>query len=170
MTWLKEERIKAIAALISLPHKINIKVGQSDKGCTYLECPTQLLLSIIRIQGVCWAVTFCIVGRVSGFDSSPSEPRAPEFSELAPDTTVTAGGGINKNSVSSSITRQQCRQQRSSLRARQHIHIRHMGGQTPRTPFLTHSLLHTYWIQLCEGNRWKKKKKNEGGEKKCNRR
>lgn len=39
----------------------------------------------------------------------------PEFSKHTPDTTVTAGGGINKNSVSGSITRQQFRQHPSRL-------------------------------------------------------
>lgn len=47
---------------------------KSHKGCTFSECPHQLLFSRFRIQGVCWAVTFCIVGRVSGFDSSPCVP------------------------------------------------------------------------------------------------
>lgn len=53
-----------------------------------------------------------------------------QFSKPSPDTTVTAGAGINKNSVSSSITRQPSRQQRSSLCARQHIHVEHMREHT----------------------------------------
>lgn len=74
-------------------------------------------------------------------------------------------GGINKNTVSISITRQQSRQQPSSLCTRAceptHPHTAHARTNT-RMLSLTHSLLHTYCIHCCEGNRWK----SERGEKK----
>lgn len=90
---------------------------------------------------------------------------SPDFSEHTPDTTVTAGGEINKNSVSISITRQQSRQQPSSLSVRVHASVFTYSAcvnTTQATLFLTRSLLHTYCIHRCEGNRWK----NERGEKK----
>lgn len=83
---------------------------------------------------------------------------SPEFSELTPDTTVTAEAGINKNSVSSSITRQQSRQQPSSLCARVRANTSTYTTRVNKhtcTLFLAHSLLHTYCSRRCEGNRWK---------------
>lgn len=85
---------------------------------------------------------------------------APSSTSTLPDTTVTAGRGINNNSVSSSITRQQFRQQARSLRAQ----TQNLRGQMHARArlLLTRSLLHTYCFRRCEGNRWK----NERGEKK----
>lgn len=74
--------------------------------------------------------------------------QSPDFSELAPDTTVTAGDWINKNSFSISITD-------NNPVASVHTSIL----------FLTHLLLHTSRVYHREGNRWK----NQGGEKKHDR-
>lgn len=83
---------------------------------------------------------------------------SPEFSELAPDTTVTAEAGINKNSISSSITRKQSRQQPSSPCARVRADTATYSTRVNRHThalFPAHSLLHTYCTRCCEGNRWK---------------
>lgn len=61
--------------------------------------------------------------------------------------------------MSISITRQQSRQQPSSLCA---LPEDPHGGTNTCTLFLTHLLLHTYCSYCCEGNRWK----NQRGEKK----
>lgn len=68
---------------------------------------------------------------------------SPEFSDHTPDTTVTAGGGINKNSVSISITLRS-RQQPSGLCA--HVHGNtsthtHTFSRTFTPSHLLHSLL-----------------------------
>lgn len=61
--------------------KTSLTVGRCVKGYTLLKSSTQLLFSIKRAQGVCCPITFCIVGRVCGFDSSPSAPRALSSAE-----------------------------------------------------------------------------------------
>ena len=90
---------------------------------------------------------------------------SPEFSELAPDTTVTAGGGINKNSVSISITRQQSRQQPSSLCVRvcacQHIHIQ----QHKHTHAFPHTFAPSHLLcSLLRGQQMEKRERREEGE------